>query len=175
MTDARAPERWLNDVRFRKLSDKGFRTYFNSLLWAVANRRDGILMPDELGFIPDVSVDEVDFLVKLNLWQTREDGGWTITDYSTTQTSREQLEGLERRKRQDADRARTYRGRRKDKVLSRNRSRDESRDDLGQARTGQDRRGQDRRVLNEDSSPEQLLSLTEEQKEVIWADPAKNL
>lgn len=158
MTDARFPERWLNDSRFRRLTDKGYRTYFNALAWAVANRSDGKVLPEELRFIPDVSIDEVDRLVELKLWQVRRGGGWKITDYESTQTSRDQLEGLEHKKRQDRDRARDYRGRQKNETASRDESRDESRDDIGQDRPGQARTGQ---ASNADQ-------LSDEEKEERW-------
>ncbi|MDQ0731791.1 hypothetical protein [Arthrobacter sp. B1I2] len=139
MTDARFPERWLNDGRFRRLSDKGYRTYVNTLAWAVANRSDGKISDEDLQFIPDVSVDEAARLVELRLWQVRRGGGWQIVDYKATQTSRDQLEGLERRRELDRKRSKDYRDRKRDVTASRDESHEESRDDIGQDRTGQDR------------------------------------
>lgn len=154
MTDARMPERWLNDIRFRKLSDPEFRTYVVTLMWSVANRTNGTLMADELEFIPDVAEDHSRRLVELNLWSAVP-GGWMIRDFEATQTSKEQLEGLELKRRQDAVRARTYRDRKK--AGSRDSSRDSSRDDRGQ-----DRQGQDRQAFNTEY-------LTEAQKDHVWS------
>jgi hypothetical protein len=38
MTDARFPERWLQDRRVLRLSDVGFRLFTLSLAWSVSNR-----------------------------------------------------------------------------------------------------------------------------------------
>lgn len=159
MTDARMPERWLNDIRFRKLSDHEFRTFTMTLMWAVANRTDGYVLADDLAFIPDTVEEHTDRLVELKLWAVIP-GGWIISDFEATQTSREQLEGLELKKRQDAVRARNYRGRKKAEAESRDQDRDPSRDDN---RQGQDRQGQDRQAFTS-------AQLSEEEKDAAWND-----
>lgn len=149
MTDARFPERWLNDVRFRRLPNTAFRTYVNTLLFAVANRTDGLVMPDDLRFVPDAQEGDVPTLIQQRLWAAGPDGGWTILDYGATQTGRDQLEGLERKKKQDAKRQQSYRDKKKTAASSCEQSRYESRDDIGQDRPGQARTGQDRQPANE--------------------------
>lgn len=134
MTDARLPERWLNDIRLRKLTAPEFRTYMVVLLWCVANRTNGRLEADNVPFIPDADGGHAGRLVELNLWAPVP-GGWIIVDFSSTQTSREQLEGLELKKQQDRTRSKNYRDRRKAEGASR----DNSRDDIGQDRPGQDK------------------------------------
>lgn len=84
MTDARFPERWLIDVRFRRLTDRAYRTYSKVLLWVVGNRTDGILMPEDMPFIPEASIEDVAALVQQNLWQVRADGGWLIARTGAT-------------------------------------------------------------------------------------------
>lgn len=50
MTNANLPERWLNDMRFRRkrLADGAYRSYMNALLWSVANRTEGIIERGDL-------------------------------------------------------------------------------------------------------------------------------
>ena len=55
MTDARFPERWLNDRRVLRLPDDAFRLFVLSLAWSVANRTDGVLKDDDLPLIPGYS------------------------------------------------------------------------------------------------------------------------
>jgi hypothetical protein len=52
MTDARFPERWLNDRRLLRLSDAAFRLFVISLTWSVSNRTDGVLDTGDLTLIP---------------------------------------------------------------------------------------------------------------------------
>lgn len=154
MTDARFPDRWLNDARLRRLTDRAYRTYANTLLWAVSNRTDGIVRREDVGLVPDAYIEDTDDFVKHNLWQVRQDGAWLIKDFAATQTSRSQLEGFELKKRQEADRSKRYRDRKKDNPASR----DSSRDDLGQDRLGKARTGQA-------SNPDQL---SEEERDELW-------
>lgn len=140
MTDARFPERWLMDRRFRRLTSDEFRTFAVSLMWAVANRTDGVLLEEDLEFVPDIVAAHAGRLVEVGLWAPIP-SGWLIVDFEATQTSRGQLEGLEARKRQDADRAKRYRENKKSDrhvTASRDESRDSSvtgsRDDIGQDR-----------------------------------------
>jgi len=48
VTDARFPERWLNDRRVLRLSDPAFRLFVIPLTWSVSNRTDGDLYDDDL-------------------------------------------------------------------------------------------------------------------------------
>lgn len=139
MTDARFPERWLNDRRVVRLSDAAYRLFTVSLTWSVANRTDGHLERDDLALMLSVDKSASDELTRCGLWQP-DDDGWVIMDFSVTQTSRDQLEGLDLKKAQDRDRAKAYRARKHPE--SSRLSRDSSRDDIGQDRLGQE--GQDR-------------------------------
>lgn len=58
MTDARFPERWLNDRRVLRLSDPAFRLFVISLTWSVSNRTYGELYDDDddLLLIPRVDL-----------------------------------------------------------------------------------------------------------------------
>ncbi|WP_405071569.1 hypothetical protein OG558_19725 [Kribbella sp. NBC_01510] len=107
MTDARYPERWLNDRRINRLSDSAHRAFVRSLAWSVSNRTDGRLYADDLD---DLRVDPgvvVEF-TKAGLWETW-DEGWLIVDFDTTQTTKAQLEGLDHKR--VLDRARKQRER----------------------------------------------------------------
>lgn len=59
MTDARFPERWLNDRRVMRLSPDAFRTFVIALTWSVANRTDGVITDDDMPFLPGVSPRDV--------------------------------------------------------------------------------------------------------------------
>lgn len=95
MTDARLPERWLNDRRLQRLSAEHYRTFINALLWCVANRTDGRIERDDVGLIPHWSVSAAKAFVDAGLFTPRADG-WLISDYAATQTARSELETLER-------------------------------------------------------------------------------
>ena len=120
MTDARFPERWLNDRRIVRLPDDAFRLFMMSLAWSVANKTDGRLYDDDLPLIPGVPrsvvaayTDEglavvpldppaaVQKLVKAELWERVADY-WLITDFEDTQTSRSDLELLANGRRTEA-------------------------------------------------------------------------
>lgn len=141
MTDARFPERWLNDRRIIRLSDSEFRTFVLATAWAVANRSDGYLQADDLDIIHGANRADAVSLIAAGLWEEAVDG-YQVVDFSVTQTSRDQLDGLERKKAQDRSRAKAYRARKNPE--SSRLSRDSSRDDIGQARPGQEgQAGQD--------------------------------
>lgn len=103
MTDARHPERWLVDRRIQRLSADDYRAYSMSLIWAVSNRTDGHLSPEDLPAIPHFTVNQAQSLVDSGLW-TKDDDGWSIEEYLLTQTSRAQLEAAENARVKDAER-----------------------------------------------------------------------
>ena len=102
MTDARLPERWLNDRRLQRLSADHYRTFVNALLWSVANRTDGHIEREDIGLIPHWSANAAKALVSANLLTPQSDG-WLIADYASTQTTRSELETLERVRRRERD------------------------------------------------------------------------
>lgn len=69
MTDARLPERWLNDRRLLKLPDDAFRLFVTALVWSVANKTDGVLLDEELPLIPGTDPRCHAQLVEAGLWQ----------------------------------------------------------------------------------------------------------
>lgn len=93
MTDARFPERWLNDRRFNRLTDREFRAYVYALAWSVANKTDGLLEDDDTSMIPFFDVAHTRDLAQQDLWERRS-GAWFIVDFPETQTSRRELEQL---------------------------------------------------------------------------------
>lgn len=155
MTDARLPERYLHDRRFR-MAPEHFRAYCMSLMYAVSNRTDGYLTPEDLEAVPHFKAESIDALVTADLWAVVDDG-WLISDFLTTQTSRAQLEAAENARFKDAERKARERAAKKTTPAvasseawspadspADNRSHasnpaDNPKDDVGQARTGQDR------------------------------------
>lgn len=107
MSDARFPERWLNDRRVLRLSDADFRTFVTTLAWSVANRTDGRLEPDDLELLSGAR-DAVPRLAQAGLWETANDTV-TIIDYDDTQTSSEQFDAIDERRRRDRERKRAGR------------------------------------------------------------------
>lgn len=103
MTDARFPEKWLNDRRILRLSPAYFRAFVMSLAWSVSNRTDGRLEPADLPLIPGFEGGAGDALEACGLW-TVEAGGWRIVDFAGTQTTAVQLQGLDHKRAVDRER-----------------------------------------------------------------------
>lgn len=135
MTDARYPERWLNDRRVLLLSDAGHRLFVTAMVWSVSNRSDGVLTRDDLALMPRISPDLAGELVKAGLWSEAKAGGWLIVDYATTQTTRASLEAAENARLAERDRKRGERARKVSLSAGR------PADDTGQARKGKERLG----------------------------------
>src|SRR5215470_16114725 len=110
MTDARFPERWLNDRRIMCLPDDAFRLFVTSLAWSVANRTDVRISDDYLTLIP-ASARGSGQLAKTGLWQRVADY-WQIAEFEETQTTRGDLDHLARQRRKARDRKRAERARR---------------------------------------------------------------
>jgi hypothetical protein len=132
MTDARFPERWLNDRRILRLPDDAFRLFVLSLAWSVANQTDGRIYDDELPLIP-ASASGSGRLAKCGLWERVADH-WLITVFEETQTTRADLEHLASQRRKARDRKRRERARRVPRDVPRDVTSDSTR--TGQARTG---------------------------------------
>lgn len=138
MTDARIPERWLNDRRLLRLSDPGFRLFVMSLMWSVSNRTDGMVYDDDLPLMPTVDAARAPELAKYGVW-VRERDFWVIADYAGTQTSAHDLEVLENARRREREKKRRQRARAAPDVPGDSpeaRSPGTAQDRTGQARTG---------------------------------------
>lgn len=109
MTDARFPERWLNDLRFQEITGEDFRAYSFALMWSVANRTDGIISPHRLRFIPGMTMDTPDRLIAAGLWVALSDGNWLIDSFTVTQTTRRELDALDRTRAKEAENKRLKR------------------------------------------------------------------
>jgi hypothetical protein len=103
MTDARFPERWLNDKRVVRLSDAAFRTFVTTMAWSVANRTDGVIEMDDLELIHGADRKAVPMLVERGLWATSKKDVFFITVFKETQTSRHELEVLDNVRRRDRE------------------------------------------------------------------------
>jgi hypothetical protein len=107
MTDARFPERWLNDRRIMRLPNDAFRLFVVSLAWSVANRTDGRIYDDKLALMP-ASTSGVGQLAKCGLWERIADY-WLITVFEETQTTSADLEHLDHQRRKARDKKRRQR------------------------------------------------------------------
>jgi hypothetical protein len=144
--DARFPTHYLNDRRVLRLSPDVFRTFVLATAWAVTNRTDGKIMADELPLIPFATDPAASALVLAELW-TADSDGWTIADYANTQTSKSQLDGLQERRRNDAERQSRRRAKTKSEPsFSPEDHVRQSRDNKGKASA---RKGKERQVLSE--------------------------
>lgn len=94
MTDARLPETLLNNVRVRKLPDGPWRSYTYSLMWAVSNRTDGFIRPDDIEHIPMFRDGHQSNLVEAGLW-VKWGKGWYIDRFDLDQTTRAQLDAAD--------------------------------------------------------------------------------
>ncbi|MGR7023750.1 hypothetical protein [Geodermatophilus sp. URMC 62] len=151
MTDARLPERWLLDRRLLRISGDAYRTFTQLLLFAVANRTDGVIDLTDLDLIPCTRREDVPALERMELVEVDGDR-LTLVDFALTQTSREQLEAAEaaREAERAADRERKRRKReeaRAEPVSPGTSDRTSDRNPNQKHRTGQDR--QDRRAARE--------------------------
>lgn len=130
------PERWITDTRFTRLSGDAFKLFAFGLLFAVANRREGLLHDDDLPDLPRVDLKRMAELEKAGLW-TREGDGWRIAEYAGTQTSLAELEAMDRARILARDRKARQRQREKAEAESGQMSRVTSQARTGQARLGQ--------------------------------------
>jgi predicted RNA-binding Zn ribbon-like protein len=113
MTDARFPERWLNDRRVVRLSDAGFRLLVTSLAYSVANRTDGRLDKADLELLHGVDARHVGELVDAGLMEATTVASWQSTVYAASQSSKSQLEGYEWKREQDRQRKANERARKR--------------------------------------------------------------
>lgn len=110
VTDARFPERWLNDLRFQELSAEDFRANAYALMWCVANKTDGIVTPARLRFIPTMTEQTPPRLVAADIWVWQSaDNGWYINEFTTTQTTRRELEASQKARDKEAENKRVRR------------------------------------------------------------------
>lgn len=96
MTDTRVPERWLSDRRVLRLSDRGYRLFITAMTWSVTNRSDGVIDADDLEMMPGrFGTSDMAELVTAELAAPRLTG-WLLLDYEGTQTSKHELEVLQK-------------------------------------------------------------------------------
>lgn len=137
MTDARFPERLLSDRRVMRLSADEYRGWSIATMWSVSNRTDGLILVDDLPLVPFMTAAIATKLEASGLWERTPDG-WQIADFHRDQTSRSDLEVLERARKADRDKKARQRAQKKDSPgLSPGHV-------PGTAQEGQDRQGQDR-------------------------------
>ena len=144
------PERYLNDRRIQRLSDGAFRAFVCATMWSVSNRTDGLLEEHDLPLIPGMSVEYVQDLIKADLLALVPEG-YMLTEFSTTQTTKDQLVAAEEARIADRDRKRRERAAKRDStpLVQKDVQRTvpgtgepPTQDRTGQARQGQARTGQ---------------------------------
>lgn len=102
MTDARNPERWLNDRRFLLLSAEAFKLHSFALMHSVSNRTDGRLTQEDFALLRGVDTSKVPELEAAGLLKwTR--GKWLLTEFRDTQTSKSALDSLDNQRRRDRE------------------------------------------------------------------------
>lgn len=147
MTDARYPERWLNDRRVQRLSDAAHRLFVIGLVWSAANRTDGVIADEDLAWLPGVDTGCTGELSAAGVWlREREGNSWLMVDFAETQTTRAQLEAAAVGRAAGAERQRRYRERHRDseRDVTQDVTGDVTRDVTREStRTGQDRTGQE--------------------------------
>jgi hypothetical protein len=159
MTDARFPERWLQDRRVLRLSDVGFRLFTLSLAWSVSNRTDGVLYDDDLALIMSVDPARSGELEKADLWR-REKDHWLIVDFADTQTSRHDLDVRDNARRREREKKARQRGKRPSPDSDVPGDSPSGRS----LRTAQDRKGQD---STEEQEPTRTLRAREDVPPVL--------
>lgn len=108
MTDARFPERWLNDRRVMTLPAEDFRAFMLSIAWCAANRTDGEITADDLAIMPWLISCPPARMVAAGLWNTTSDG-WLVLDWPTHQSTRAQLEAAQEARVKARERQRRHR------------------------------------------------------------------
>lgn len=111
MTDARFPERWLNDRRVIRLSDAGFRLFVTALAYSVANRTDGQFDKDDLECLRGTDAHHIDELVDAGLMAPTSAASWASTVYAGSQSSKSQLDGYDWKREQERRRQANKRAR----------------------------------------------------------------
>lgn len=142
MTDARLPERLLMDVRVSRLPADAWRSYTHSLMWAVSNRTEGFIQPEDLPMIPMFRHGDQDALTRSGLW-VEWGRGWWIDRFDLDQTTKAQLEAAERKRAGERERKARQRQREKEATTTPDHgvTRDVTQDFKGQDRQGQARTG----------------------------------
>ena len=140
--DTRLPENWLGKPELDDLTDKAFRIFIQSLMYAVKNQTDGELPEKRKRYWHPDSVTDSDIasLVEAGLWESILTG-WQIVDYSRWQTTKAEFDGLETVRRNNRIRQQRKRAKDSDISLSRDSHTQKSRDTIGQDRLGKDRLG----------------------------------
>jgi hypothetical protein len=102
MTDARHPERWLNDRRILRLSAEAYKLHSFAMMYAVSNRTDGRLDDEDFALLAGVDRSRVPELQEAGLLKWNR-GKWLLTEFRDTQTSKSELDSLDNQRRRDRD------------------------------------------------------------------------
>jgi hypothetical protein len=140
MTDARFPERWLNDRRIQQLPSDAIVALLNAYMWSVSNRTDGVIKFADLELIPRCKPCDADTLTEVRLWKRRQDG-WLLIDYAKTQRSRKQLDSDDEYRERERERVAAAREAKRAAAAQiqdgrANERANERDDNIGQGRTG---------------------------------------
>ena len=108
MTDTRIPDRWMQQGRFRRLTDRQFRSYFVALVWTVSERTEGVVRPEDVGLIVDFDAEAIPVFLESRLWR-KVRSGWLIVDFDETQTTRAELDAIDVRRAADRERKKVER------------------------------------------------------------------
>ncbi|PVZ56690.1 hypothetical protein [Arthrobacter sp. H-02-3] len=159
--DARYPTKYLNDRRILNLSHEAHVLMMQATAFSVTNMTDGFLNTDDLALIPRARIEAANELVQAGLWEVTK-AGWFMPEFPKHQTSKDQLEALERKRQQDRQNSKSYRERQKHRTsfdasgtessdASADELADESSDDIGKERQGKARQGKEELTSSNDS------------------------
>lgn len=136
MTDARLPGRWLMNMQMMALSDRAWRVFTAALMLGAEQGTDGIIPRAAFRFLypEDIPTSTLDELVAADLIFRNSDGGFSVRDWTKTQSAAAEVEHQRERNRA---KTKAYRDRKKTGDVTGHKP--------GHTpRQGKDRQGQDR-------------------------------
>jgi hypothetical protein len=114
--DTRLRNSLLLDVRLqRRLTAEEFRAWINLNVWVVSLVSDGAFRPDDAEMIANLELGHVARFHQLGLVERDDDGNYRVhSDYWGWQSSREDLQKLEKQREANRERQEAWRNRAKD-------------------------------------------------------------
>jgi len=136
VTDARLPGRWLMNMQMMALSDRAWRVFTAALMLGAEQGTDGVVLKAAFRFLypADIPAATLDELAEAGLIERNPDGGFTVLNWTKTQSAAAEVEHQRERNRV---KTKAYRDRKKTGDVTGN--------DPGHTpRQGEDRQGQAR-------------------------------
>lgn len=144
MTDARLPGRWLMNMGMMALSDRAWRVFTAALMLGAEQGTDGVIPRAAFRFLypGEIPGDTLNELTTAGLIERNTDGGFTVLEWTKTQSAAADVEHQRERNRQKVQ---AHRDRQKKKPVTGGDTGNVTGYEPGHTpRTGKDRQGQDR-------------------------------